>query len=77
MSIYYSWTGHEISCNISSPPLPPHIIHLYSNSPFTCILPSLVALITPIHANPKSPIPIIALGLINNVKQNNTAVTKT
>lgn len=45
-------------------------------SPFTCIDPSDVALITAIQANPKSPKPIIALGLINKVNPNNTAVKR-
>ena len=43
--------------------------------PLTCMLPSLVALITAIQANPNRPIPIIALGLINSVKQNKNMVT--
>lgn len=52
------------SVDISSNPAPP----------LTFSDPSEVALITAIQANPKSPSPIIAEGLVIIVKQNRTAV---
>ena len=54
--------------------LPPHTLEIY-DVPLTTIDPSAVARINPNQANPSKPIPIMALGLINNVKANSTTVT--